>query len=452
MTKGMMKRRTLLRLAASGGMATALYPFGSVRVLGQDAPFSDYRCLVNLFLFGGNDSFNLVIPRSEAEYNVYAQSRQNLALAREDLLPIFPSTTDGMEYGVHPSAGGLQTLFNSGQACIIANVGPLIAPVTKDDFLNGSSSIPPRLFSHNDQQDQWQTLKGRDNLVSGWAGRIADVISAATDQQTLPLNVSTAGTNLFQSGQDTVPYTISEEGADAYGALEDSVTLGTERRQAFQDYLAGGFPSVHARALAEVHQRSLDRADRVNEALALVPDLDTPFPASSLGAQLKIIARMIAVKDEFRMSRQIFFAAAGGFDTHDDQNALQPGLIANVTDSLAAFQTAMVEIGMADQVVTFTQSDFGRTLTSNGDGTDHGWGGHQLVTGNPVAGGEIYGRMPVLEIGGEDDATGGRIIPSLSADQYAATLARWFGVEESDIRLIAPNLENFAVQDLGFLG
>ena len=382
---------------------------------------------------------------------MYAASRQNLAIDQASLLGISPDNPDGASYGFHPSTAALQSLFESGESAVIANVGPLIEPVTKDQYLNELVPLPPQLFSHNDQQSQWHSLKGNASLASGWAGRIADSLVADTADQLLALNTSTFGTNLFQAGAVSIPYTVSTSGANTYGAFGGDAVLGAERRASFEAYLDSSFDNIHARALAAVHKRSLASADLVNQALALAPILTTSFPASFLGAQLNIIARLIAVRDQFEMCRQIFFVGTGGFDTHDDQNELQPGLLADVANSIQAFQLAMVELGVNDNVISFTHSDFGRTLTSNGDGTDHGWGGHQIVTGGAVLGRQIYGQMPILEIGGDDDATGGRIIPTTSADQYAATLATWFGVDSSNLTSIAPNVNNFAVNNLGFV-
>jgi uncharacterized protein (DUF1501 family) len=224
-----------------------------------------------------------------------------------------------------------------------------------------------------------------------------------------------------------------------------------ERRAAFETLLGENWLSIFSRAFARVNRRALDTADLVNAALATAPTLATPFPASRLAQQLAMVAKLIAVRDALEMSRQIFFVAAGGFDTHDNQVADQPNLLSDVSASIAAFHAATIELGVATQVTTFTQSDFGRTLTSNGDGTDHGWGGHQLVAGDAVRGRDIYGRMPRLEIGGLDDAGAGRIVPTTAVDQFAATLAKWFGVADTQLDLIAPNLPNFAQRDLGFL-
>ena len=310
--------------------------------------------------------------------------------------------------------------------------------------------VPPQLFSHNDQQDQWQTLRGRTSINTGWAGRIADALAAETRAQQIALNISLNGTTPFQSGAATLPYTIGTTGAPLYFGMT-TAPEERDRRAAFEALLGENWLSIFSRAFASVNRRALDTAELVNAALATAPTLTTPFPASRLAQQLAMVAKLIAVRDELEMSRQIFFVAAGGFDTHDNQVSDQPNLLTDVSASVAAFHAATLELGIGSQVTTFTQSDFGRTLTSNGDGTDHGWGGHQLVLGDAVRGRDIYGRMPRLEIGGPDDAGAGRIVPTTSVDQFAGTLAKWFGVADAQLAAIAPNLANFAQRDLGFL-
>jgi uncharacterized protein (DUF1501 family) len=446
------RRRFLVNSALGvAGLSLAHVP-GAVRaeLIGSSAAFTDYKALVCVFLFGGNDSFNMVVPRSLAEYNVYAASRQNLAVARDVLLPIEPLTSDGAQYGLHPGMAGIRDLFVSGRAAVVANLGPLVQPTTRDQYLNHSVPVPPQLFSHNDQQDQWQTLRGRAGIKTGWAGRIADALAAETGAQQIALNISLNGTTPFQAGVRTLPYTIGTTGAPIYFGMT-TAPEDSSRRAAFESLLGENWSSIFSRAFARVNRRALDTADLVNAALATAPTLATPFPASRLAQQLAMVAKLIAVRDALEMSRQIFFVAAGGFDTHDNQVTDQPTLLSDVSASVAAFHAATVELGVAAQVSTFTQSDFGRTLTSNGDGTDHGWGGHQLLAGDAVRGRDIYGRMPRLEIGGPDDVGGGRIVPTTSVDQFAATLAKWFGVAETQLDLIAPNLPNFAQRDLGFL-
>jgi uncharacterized protein (DUF1501 family) len=434
----------------SGLSSVAFAGLPVTQVYGQSGSFTDYRALVCVFLLGGNDSFNMLVPRSTAEYDVYAASRQNLAIAQSDLLPINPLNPDGTDYGLHPSMAGIQSIFESGQAAFVTNTGPLIEPTTKTQYQNGSVDLPPQLFSHNNQQDQWNSLKGKSTTPTGWAGRIADILRDNVTNQQLALNVSLFGNTLFQSGADTFAYTMGANGPIQFLGFADT-GLGLEQRLAFERILEADYGSIYERAFAEVQQRAITNADLVTEAINSAPDLTTVFPASQLGNQLQTIARLIAVRDDLNMNRQIFFVATGGFDTHDDQLENQPGLIGGISDAMAAFHAATAELGVANDVTAFTQSDFGRTLTSNGDGTDHAWGGNQLVVGGSVMGRQLYGDYPLLQIGGSDDVGGGRMIPTTSADQYAATLARWFGVSDFELDAVAPNLGNFAARDLGFL-
>lgn len=446
-----MSRRRFLRAAAAGGL---LYAFG--RTPGTVAAhaaglggFSDYKALVCVFLFGGNDSWSMVVPRSGAEYDTYAASRRNLAISRDTLLPITP--LDGTDFGMHPSMPGLAGLFESGRCAVVANVGPLIEPTSRDQYRNKGVLLPPQLFSHNDQQTQWHTLRGRRQSRTGWAGRVADALAASLPGQQLPTNVSLSGTTLFQAGTSAAPYVMGESGPQAFKAFGTTAPQ-LARRAAFERLLAAEQPSVYGREFAEVNQRAMSQAGVVNAALAAAPALTTQFPASSsLATQLRTVARMIAMRQQLGMSRQIFFVATGGFDTHNGQLEEQPGLLGNLSSSLAAFHAATVELGVAACVTTFTQSDFGRSLTSNGNGSDHAWGGVQLVIGDGVKGRAVYGEYPVLEIGGERDVGGGRLIPAVSSDQYVATLARWFGIPDERIANIAPSIANFGVRDLGFL-
>lgn len=443
-------RRDFLKIGATTAAFSACPGAAFSQGISTLAPFSDYRALVCVFLFGGNDSFNMVVPRSNAEYNVYATSRQNLAIDQGDLLAINPLTTDGADYGLHPSMGGVKSLFDLERLAIISNVGPLIEPTTKDQFQNNTVLMPPQLFSHNDQQDQWQSLKGRTQSNTGWAGRVADLIRTNVVDQQMATNTSLFGNVLFQSADDTVAYVMGASGPVRFEGFDGNV-FSQEQRLAFESIINANYSSIYERGFAEIQQRAVAASDLVSNAIAEAPVLSTEFPASQLGTQLHTVAQLIAVRDQLQMQRQVFFVAAGGFDSHDNQNLDQPGLLGDISDALAAFYEATVEINAAEKVTTFTQSDFGRTLTSNGDGTDHAWGGNQLVLGGAVAGGDMYGSFPLLEIDGPDDVTGGRMIPTTSADQYAATLARWFGIEDAELDIVAPNIGNFAVRNLGFL-
>lgn len=450
-------RRDFLKKSTAAAAASAAFAhvpgMAFSQGMGVAAPFNDYKALVCVFMFGGNDSYNMLIPRSNAEYNVYAASRQNMAVAQQDLLAINPLTSDGTDYGLHPSMGGIQNLFDSGKVAFLNNIGPLVEPTLKADYLNGSAVLPPQLFSHNDQQDQWQSLKGTATSNTGWAGRVADLIRTNVVNQQLATNVSLFGNSLLQSADETIAYVMGNTGPVPFTGFSNSGDpndLFYQQRLAFERVLGAGHPSIYERGFAEIQQRAVDTVDLVSGALAMAPTLNTVFPASQLGNQLRTVAEMIAVRDEMMMERQIFFVATGGFDSHDDQVANQPGLLGGISDSMAAFYDAMVELNVADSVTAFTQSDFARTLTSNGDGTDHAWGGVQFVMGDTIQGQNLFGTYPDLALESNDDVGGGRIIPTTSADQYAATLAKWFGVDDLDLDMVAPNIDNFTVRDLGF--
>ena len=451
-------RRTFLKTSSAAAAAAFAGTPGAAfsQVVGSGAPFDDYRALVCVFMFGGNDSFNMVVPRSNAEYNVYATSRQNLAIAQQDLLPIDALTPDGALYGLHPAMSSLKQLFDDGTAAFVANTGPLIEPTSKDQFFSQSVDLPPQLFSHNDQQDQWFSLKGKSTSNTGWAGRMADLIRNSVAGQQMATNASLFGTNLFQSADETVAYVMGPGGPLQYeGFSLDPTNIGFEQREAFRRIINANYGSIYERGFADVQRRAIDAADTVTAAIESpeAQALTTVFPMSQLGGQLQTVARLIAARDQLQMQRQVFFVAAGGFDSHDNQNQDQPGLLADISESIAAFHAATLEIGVANEVTSFTQSDFGRTLTSNGDGTDHAWGGNQLVVGGAVSRGQDVSTAATrcCRLVAIDDVGGGRMIPTTSADQYAATLAKWFGIPDVDLDIVAPNIDNFVTRDLGFM-
>ncbi len=460
------QRRRFLRAAAAGGVAFAFgrTPGTVYAQMAGASGFQDYKALVCLFLFGGNDSWNMLVPTSTAEFNAYYASRgggtaSSLAIERAALLPLDPITPDagGATYGLHPSMSGIRDLFHAGRVAFIANVGPLIRPTSKAQYQGAASSghpLPPQLFSHNDQQDQWHSLRGRAVLKSGWGGRVADVLNAQLGGQQLPVNVSLAGQTFFQAGNVATPYVMGATGANRFAGFGTS-GVARARRDAFEAIAGASYGTIYERGFASVQRRALQFADTINVALTAARNFtalpDSGVQLSPLQTQLRTVAKLIDVRARLSVSRQIFFVAAGGFDSHDNQNADQPALLGNVSASITAFFAALQELGMENSVTLFTQSDFGRTLTSNGDGSDHAWGGVQLVAGGAVRGREIYGRYPLLATNGPDDVGGGRIIPTISADQYAATLARWFGVSDANLPQIAPNIDQFSRRDLGFM-
>ncbi|GGF61293.1 DUF1501 domain-containing protein [Alteromonas lipolytica] len=440
-------KRSLAGLTGAGSLLATSSQFNLVNAATNTNSFTDYKALVCVFLLGGNDSLNMLIPTDNPGYQAYAATRQNLAVPLEQIINL-QSAAYGSAFGLHPSLAPMADLFNSGAASFVANVGTLIEPVDKTRILNGRALLPPQLFSHSDQQNHWQSGIPQDPALTGWAGRMADLLGDS--QAALSMNLSLAGSNLWQTGNQVLPFALGPQGADAIVGLNPEHDW-LNQNAGFLDRIHTGADTLFAREYRQIVDRTRRTGELVNTSLMLAPELQTLFPATSLAQQLQTVAKMIAVQQHLNQPRQVFFVAMGGWDTHDNQLIDQPLLLAELAGGLQAFYQATEELGLAQQVTTFTASDFGRTLTSNGDGTDHGWGGHQIVVGGAVNGGDIVGTMPALTLDSNDDMGDGRIIPTLAVDQYAATLARWYGLSESQLHEILPNLQNFASADLGFM-
>jgi len=445
-----LKRSALLSLGSSSLYATLS---GLSRVHALSGPVDDYKALVCVFLFGGNDSFNMLVPRSMSEYDTYAATRLSLAIKREDLLPITPSNPTGVDFGLHPNLTELQTLFADGNLALLGNTGALIEPATKLQVLNKSIALPPQLFSHNDQQNFVMSLQ-ENKPQQGWASRMAERLIDVNSNVSLSTNITLSGANTWQGGGNTSPYSLNAAGVESLWGLNPASTDDFEqaRRAVFNRLLSQSPEHLFAREFAKVQARAIELGSQISGALDNAPAITTAFNTnSSLARNLHMIARLISQGQSLGMKRQIFFVGIGDYDTHGDQVRRQPLLMTELSQALNAFYNATVELGLQDNVTAFTASEFGRTLTSNGDGTDHGWGGHQMVVGGAVRGGSIYGTMPELAIGSNDDIGEGRIIPTTSTDQYAATLASWFGMDSADIASIFPNLVNFDSANLGFM-
>jgi uncharacterized protein (DUF1501 family) len=409
-----------------------------------------YKALVCIYLYGGCDSFNLLVPRDNAHYNVYAATRTNLAIPQNQLLPITPVTSDGSLYGVHPSCPELQTLFGAGKLAFLANVGSLSYPLSMAQYHNGTVAKPPQLFSHYDQTNQWMTSLPDSTQGFGWGGRAAELLHSLNGASALSMNITLSGMNTWQLGPTVAPYSLGTGGPQGLTGFWGQ--QGARRYTAFQQLLNRQTPNLFEKTFADTQKRAIDIDALLETTLDAAPPLATVFPNSYLGSQLKMIARMIGIRGTLGVQRQAFFCGTSGFDSHNTQVADQPGLFANISQCLAAFQAAMVELGTETMVTAYTASDFGRTLTSNGDGSDHGWGGVHMVLGGGVVGQDVYGRYPSLAVGGPDDIDGGRLLPTTSVDEYSATLAKWLGVQAGDMATVFPNLSRFAHPDLGFMG
>ena len=411
----------------------------------------DYRALVCVFLYGGNDQTNTVVPFDSSEFNAYTAARPTIALTSTQLTSLGAvAAQGGRSFALPNELAPLATLYGSGKLAVVANVGPLIVPTTKAQYQSASVPLPPKLFSHNDQQSVWQSSSA-EGATSGWGGRIADVIASGNANQTFSA-VSAAGAAVYLSGRSVLQYQVGVNGPVAISGLTGTLFGSASASQVLQQLITAARPDMFEDEYDRVTARSIAANTALTGALASAPALTTAFPAGNpLADQLRMVARTISARQALGAKRQVFFVRLGGFDTHDFQLRDQPALHTTLAAALDAFYNATVELGVANLVTTFTASDFGRTLTSNGDGSDHGWGSHHFVLGGAVRGGTIYGSFPTVALGTAEDVGSGRLLPSIAVDQYAATLAKWFGVSDTDLATVVPNLANFTTRDLGFM-
>lgn len=438
------------------------------------AAASDYKALVCVFLNGGNDAWNTVAPVSSPEYSAYASARGlgeswGLALEKVQFQPFDKGGRVEAEgnYGMHPGLKACHTLYEEGDLAIVSGIGPLVKPTTKAQYLassglgenslNMNHPLPSQLFGHNTQVNQWHTLNGAQNRPHGWAGRALDALQYNLMNQMLPASISTNGRPQLLVGSANIPYVLDANGIQRFFGLTEGryhQARAESYRRIMSAKLADGNASIYAKAFAQVQASALENALKFQRALDNAPEFKT-FPnadQAGLASQLRTVAKIISARDSFNVNRQIFFVEDIGFDLHDHQMRDQPRLLSTLDAALGGFSEALKSMGVWDNVVTFTQSDFGRTLTSNGDGSDHGWSGLQFVVGGAVSGGEMVGTYPILELDREDEIGNGIFIPDISVDQYAATLSHWFGVPDPELDKVCPQLANFVDRDLGFLG
>ncbi|WP_240950355.1 DUF1501 domain-containing protein [Novosphingobium sp. ERN07] len=459
-------RRSFIKDGSLLSIAGATSPFVlNLAAIGEAAAAtaSDYKALVCVFMYGGNDYANTLVPYDQDRFSSYSQLRPSLAYNHESLDatrldPVTPLPS-GAQYALAPALSKLHPIFQSGKMAVMLNLGTLIEPTTKAQYLSRSTVLPPKLMSHNDQQSFWQA-SGAEGAKSGWGGRVADLVQSGNGNSMLTC-VSVSGNAVFLSGNSAIQYAITPSGPialNAGSALGGSALASDVLKEMIGGSLLGNH--LFQEEYGKIGSRSLKLYSQINSAISGGPTIGTVFPSSvdpqsTLSAQLKMVARLVSVGKELGMKRQIFFVSTGRFDTHSSLKTVHPVLLENLADALRAFYDATVELGVSEQVTTFTGSDFGRTLTSNNDGSDHGWGSMHFVLGGAVKGGRYYGTNPVLANGGPDDIGLGRLIPTMSVNQYAATLAKWFGVPAGDLPLILPHLPNFVGSkfgtDLGFM-
>jgi uncharacterized protein (DUF1501 family) len=472
----------LAGLGAAAPLAVNLAALGSAAA--QSA--SDYKALVCVFLFGGNDSYNTVLATDDESWRAYTAARQqqpeSIALlpagtasspnaapgspaALGGVLPVTAATAQaGRSFALHPQLAALRPLWTARRLAMVANLGPLQQPLTRAQYLARSAPQPPRLFSHNDQQSVWQA--GRiEGASEGWGGRLADLM-AAGNTAALFTAISVAGSAVWLSGRQVVQYQVSPGGLVRASAASGTLFGSSSAATTFEALVTAERSHLLEREHAALVGRSLAATEQLSAALPPVGAGGVPEPtpylnpltgqseSNALAGQLQMVARVIGARTALGVKRQVFFVSLGGFDTHDNQNRNHARLLTQLAHALTYFDEVLANLGGVDlrgRVTTFTASDFGRSLTSNGDGTDHGWGAHHFVLGGAVRGGDVYGRFPLVGLGHGDEVGGGRLLPALAVDQYAATLGRWFGLSATQLDDVLPRLRNFSQPDLGFL-
>jgi uncharacterized protein (DUF1501 family) len=448
-----MKRRCFLQHAGALAGTAALGQLGAFAAHAASA--SDYKALVCIFLYGGNDTNNMIVPLDTAGYANYAQTRSYLALPQSQLLPLVVAGR-APQYGLHPALPGLQSLWASGDLAVVANVGTLVQPLTKAQYLSTATAKPESLFSHIDQQHQWQaSISNTSSSNSGWGGRLSDQLAELNVNSSVPPMISTGGNNLFVTGGASQALVIPTSGSFGLNGFSNG-SADAARRSALEALLNVDQDINLTQAAQAIMSGALTSSAILNPILTTTDvTLSARFTqlTSNFSQQLLAIAKVIEARSALGASRQVFLATLGSFDTHTNQLNQQQTLLSQLDAGLTAFHGAMADIGAGKNVTSFTLSDFSRNFLPNtGGGTDHAWGSHPLVIGDAVNGGSIYGTMPALQLSGPDDASDlGRWIPTIAVDQFAATLATWFGADATALAAVLPNLSAFSPSTLGFI-
>ncbi len=387
------------------------------------------------------------MPRTTSEYAEYAATRSNLAIPLNDMLPIFPDAAAGRLFGLHPSMMRSQQLFNEGKMAFISNVGTLVEPTTREQYWQGQVELPLGLYSHSDQGQQWMTGLPNERSATGWGGKVADLINDMNNNPNISMNLSLSGTNIFQTGQETIEFALDpyngSSGIYGYGEHDEWNVFDRMRTQAINSMVDFEYQNMFQKTYIDVVRRSRDGHIQFQDAIGNVPELQTQFTDNYLSRAFQMAAYSIAAHESLGMKRQIFFIDYGGWDHHDEILNNQSGMLYELDTALGEFSDALTELGLSNQVTTFSLSEFSRTLTSNGNGTDHAWGGNVLVMGGDVIGKRIYGEYPTLALESNMEIGSGVLIPQVSADEYFAELALWFGVSPSELSDIFPTLTNF---------
>jgi len=459
-----LNRRAFLRQACCAAVGTTgilsamsqLKLIGALAADGSDvrraAADSDYKALVCLFLNGGNDGNNVLIPYDLSSYNAYATERGGIAIPRANLLPVGLRTyADGRSYALNGDLAEIKALYDQRKIAFLANVGTLVKPTTLAEY-NAGTALPLQLYSHLDQTTQWQSsLPDNPIFRTGWGGRMADLVESMNGNHQISMSISLGGANYFQVGDAVAPYVVNPGSAELMTGYNAN-GLSANRYAAIKRLLGAKYENILGSSFASVTKSAVDDSEYLSVALKSAPTLSTVFPTYYPAPLLQMVAKMISIAPTIGLKRQVFFVNLGGYDVHAVQATAHSVLLKGLSAAMGAFYNATVELGVANQVTTFTASDFGRTYNPNADGTDHAWGNLQWVMGGAVSGGDMYGKMPSLKVGASDDTGRGRWIPTTSVDEYNATLARWFGVSDANLPVVLPNIGRFAKRNLGFMG
>lgn len=465
-----MTRRAFMRRSTQlAGMGVASSYAMGLAGMSEAAAFSagsDYKALVCIFLYGGNDHANTLIPFDAANYARYSAIRGGdgeagggVARARADLAATALATpagqvlTDDIQYALAPELPRLKRIFDAGDMAPLLNVGPLIAPLTREQYENGDPRTYPRpskLFSHNDQQSTWQSSKP-EGAPSGWGGRIGD-LALGSNTNAMFTCISATGNAVFLTGEDALSYRVSGGGAIPVENLTRRLYGSSEGSDALRTLITADSSNILQADYGRVTRRSIELEGFVNNALSgTSASVDFDSANNGLAGELEIVARLIAARQQMGVRRQVFMVGMGGYDTHDGLIGRHGALLSQLDFAIDAFYREMQALGVSDKVTTFTASDFGRTLASNGDGSDHGWGSHHFMVGGAVEGGRYYGRAPSVSVDTDDQVGRGRLLPAVGVDQMSATLASWFGVDPVELPTVAPNIARFGTADLGFM-
>ncbi|MGB1104730.1 MAG: DUF1501 domain-containing protein [Crocinitomicaceae bacterium] len=446
-------RRTFLRqlcVASALGFASplsSLAKFKSMNALMSappPPPFGNYKAIVCVFLHGGNDSYNMLVPNTMDEYTHYYNTRSNLSLLQPDLLAIGSG-----DYGLNPALPDVRDMYNDGDLAFLANIGTMVEPLTAADYYSGSAQLPLGLFSHLDQYKHWQSARPHQRVTKGWGGYMADLLGSTNINDRISMNVSLSGTNIFQNGINTTPFSMNQDGPTLPLNYYAEYGHHPDRRMAMDSILNYTFGDPFQQTYADVLHDSIGAGAEFKEAIDEIPEFATTFSDERLSQELRIVAKTIAARDTLGFERQIFFVRFGGWDHHDNLLTEHESKLNVINNALVEFKNVLNELGVFDDVTTFIGSEFARKLLSNGNGSDHGWGGNTMVMGGNVNGGNIYGTYPTLEIDGPDYLNGGILVPTMSTDSMFAELALWYGVEPGDLTTLFPNLGNFhTVADL----